>query len=295
MSEYKRFISYVYEYLGDSKENSRGFVKVECRNGICQIALSLKGLYHDDSGSGRIYGFRRKGDDLDGTFLANSPIQQGSLHMDIRFPEDNIGDKNYSIAEMAGLIVLDDNNTYYATQWDDAPMNFNGFPNAPENIISADETEPKEASSDLASEEIAPQETVLENTVPQEDIHATSAEPNTTSPHPYFRDGAITNCVKITPKNIRQLHESDWHLANNRFVHYGYQMFGHLLLGQLQETGETVLCVPGSYHQQECLMANMFGFLKFKQCPGQCKSSKCFGYWYRSIHPTNLCPGDCPL
>ena len=51
MSSYKRFISYVYEYENNQKTVNRGFMKVESRNGICQMMFSLRGLCRDGNGS----------------------------------------------------------------------------------------------------------------------------------------------------------------------------------------------------------------------------------------------------
>ncbi len=366
MSEYKRFVSYMYEYHDHEKGTNRGFMKVECRNGFCLMNFALKGLCRDENGTVDIYGFRRKGSLLEGSLLETVPIQGGTLNYSLRFHDDQIGEGNYSMEELAGVIILCKEDFLYATQWDDEPMNFQGFPNHPltsdvrldyadtpsgesisEPSIPSEESisEPSTPSEENISEPSTPSEesisepstpstkntskqdmfsdsdlsesdSSLEGTMPTPDstpassnapapddtpssaadIHATSTEPKDFSSQnrPYFRDGSIVNCVKITPKELGKLHPRDWHLTNNRFIHYGYQMFGHLLVGQLADSGQTVLCVPGSYHQRECFMANMFGFSQFIRCPGHKNQPQYFGYWYRSIQPTNLNKGNSP-
>ena len=42
MSDYSRFVSYMYLYENGLKTMNAGFVKVESRNGQCRIGLSLK-------------------------------------------------------------------------------------------------------------------------------------------------------------------------------------------------------------------------------------------------------------
>lgn len=345
MSDYKRFISYVYEYREDKKQENRGFVKVEARNGQCQMDFVLKGLCRDGSGTCQLYAFRRIGTLLEGSLLDTRNVQDGMMSCRLQMPCSEIGDGTYSLEETAGLLILCDQERIYATQWDDDPLNFQGFPNTihdktTDATVSTVNTEPADSTPpdsqaedstvnslpDARSDEIinntqpdnpatnevtddtnpdsppneSPEDALPESAPPTDeaetdnsaeaDVQATSAPAS--SPN-YFRDGSIINCVKITPQDLNRLDARDWHLKNNQFVHYGYQAFGHLLVGQLADSGQTVLCVPGSYHQRECFMANMFCFPHFKQCPGRTDSRRCFGYWYRSIHPTNLNSGNC--
>ena len=45
MSDYRRLISYIYEYEGKEKGKNVGFVKLEARNGQCRLNLSVKKVY----------------------------------------------------------------------------------------------------------------------------------------------------------------------------------------------------------------------------------------------------------
>ena len=45
MSDYRRLISYIYEYEGKEKGKNVGFVKLESRNGQCRMNLSVKKVY----------------------------------------------------------------------------------------------------------------------------------------------------------------------------------------------------------------------------------------------------------
>lgn len=78
-------------------------------------------------------------------------------------------------------------------------------------------------------------------------------------PYDPFNDGQFTDCRKIKPSDCSTLCRKNGCFCNNRFVMYGYQNFGHLLLCQ-NYRGQYILGVPGSYSQQERFMANMFGF-----------------------------------
>lgn len=319
MSDFRRFVSYVYEYQNNNKMGNKGFIKVEARNGTCQLSFNLKGLCLDGNCDCHLYAFSRGDSLLIGSSLGEYPVHGGILNHNIRVPQEAIGSEKFSLSKLAGILITDSNQTIYATQWDDAPLDFTGFPN-----ISSDnseevpdrtaplEKEPKEPvlqnenpqatdSKDKMPLESLPEETVsgedtvqeeinVENRKEEDDLQATSAETAAWNPFP---DGDIIDCIKITPKDISRLSREDWHLSNNRFVSYGYQNFGHLIIGQLAATGQTILGVPGTYHQQECFMANMFGFPNFKRCRKTPSRPHCFGYWYRSIQPTNLNQRNC--
>ena len=59
MSDYKRFVAYLYEYHEQQKGENRGFVRVEVRNGTCQMAFQIK-VYSLPEGSAlNVYGFVR--------------------------------------------------------------------------------------------------------------------------------------------------------------------------------------------------------------------------------------------
>ena len=98
-----------------------------------------------------------------------------------------------------------------------------------------------------------------------------------------FNDGYFTDCRKIRPSDCSALCRKNGCFCNNRFVMYGYQNFGHLLLCR-NHRGQYILGVPGGYSQQERFMANMFGFPYFKECPDIHIPGGKGGYWYCFIN-----------
>ncbi|MDO5392741.1 MAG: DUF6128 domain-containing protein [Eubacteriales bacterium] len=307
MSSYKRFISYVYEYENDQKSVNRGFMKVECRNGICLMMFSLRGLCRNGNGSVKIYGFRRDGSDLSLSLLSTQEVFGGILNLHLQFSDMDIGENHFSLEELSGILLACSQHICYITQWDDDALDvrqlFAGSVPKQEPEVPVSEAEPPALEEDVTqppenpSEENEPPEDQKEPSEEQKtpDLQATSTECSGKEEMlPCFKDGSIINCVKITSRDLKKLNPQDWHLCSNRFVHYGQQIFGHLLIGQLAETGQTVLCVPGTYHQQECFMANMFGFPYFIQCSIEKSTRCCFGYWYRLIQPTDLNKRNCP-
>lgn len=102
-------------------------------------------------------------------------------------------------------------------------------------------------------------------------------------PYDPFNDGQFTDCRKIKPSDCGTLCRKNGCFCNNRFVMYGYQNFGHLLLCR-NHRGQYILGVPGSYSQQERFMANMFGFPYFRESPEIHIPGGKGGYWYCFIN-----------
>lgn len=495
MAGYRRFVSYVYEYHQQQKGSNRGFMKVEYRDGLFTVNLSLKGLCHDKDGQTDLYVFRRGQKNkketstlsvMEGSLLQSLPVKNGLLNCRLQYRDGSIGEGKFSFDTLAGVILLWKEDTLYASQWDDEPMEFDSFRKYPsesehaeESARDGDSPEEKASSDSLAdsssltdgfstshplnsnpssgdsldgssldtnaqadnspgsnphsggsannssltgvfpskaspdrknpagdftgrishisassvdtsqtdtsltatsqdnlftdntaektdsiqqtnddtlpvssdtpqqeSDSLQAASTCCSNPNPQNRVPQTSRkaqqpfpqnrvpqtpskaqqpfpqnrvlqtpskaqqpssnnslppsktqQPSSNSSHPSpaspekvppvfaFKDGSVINCRQISIRQLQKLHPADWHLRNNRFIHYGYHTFGHLLIGELAENHQTILGVPGNYHQQECLMANLFGFSSFVRCPGKKAMPQGFGYWYRPIHP----------
>ena len=59
MSEYKRFVSYIYAYTKEGKGNNAGFAKVEIRAGKKRISITMRGI--SNIPMMHVCGFCRKG------------------------------------------------------------------------------------------------------------------------------------------------------------------------------------------------------------------------------------------
>lgn len=102
--------------------------------------------------------------------------------------------------------------------------------------------------------------------------------------YPHFQPFAneeFEECVQITPRDLKILHQNHWRLGNNSFVMHGYYNYRHLLLAR-KRGGGYVLGIPGLYENQEKFMADMFGFPEFKDT-GRHNKSRRFGYWCREV------------
>lgn len=170
MSDYNRFVSYIYLYENGAKTMNAGFVKVESRNGQCRIALSLKNVY---TGMERcqVYMFIRFGQELRGVYVGDVRIRNHGGEWKFVTDTANIAGSGYRLDQMSGMIIRGDGEKFYGTRWDHGDLDIRKFlvrweENPPEREIVR-EREPSEEMK-ISQEGELPEET--ENTEAEEEI-----------------------------------------------------------------------------------------------------------------------------
>jgi len=118
MSDYRRLISYIYEYEGKEKGKNVGFVKLEARNGQCRLNLSVKKVYV----GGNAVGVYLLGKDGSETFLGNIFIRGGNGEFRAVVDASNVEGSKNGLDTYYGLTVHDVKNSWrsYTTIWEDA-------------------------------------------------------------------------------------------------------------------------------------------------------------------------------
>ncbi len=126
MSDYSRFVSYMYLYENGLKTMNAGFVKVESRNGQCRIGLSLKNVY---TGLERcqVYMFIRFGQDLRGVYIGDVQIKNHGSDWNFRTDTMNIAGSGYRLDQMSGMIIRGEGEKFYGTRWDNGDLDIRHF------------------------------------------------------------------------------------------------------------------------------------------------------------------------
>lgn len=322
MSDYRRFVSYIYLYENGIKSMNTGFVKVESRSGQCRIGLSLKNVY---TGSGRfnVYMFIRFGQELRGVYIGDVQIKNYGSDWNFRTDTNNIAGSGYRLDQMSGMIIKGEGDKFYGTRWDQGDLDIRRFvtrwsetvpetvPDAgeieiglekadegvtdTEPVISAVEEQYPETERDTETEDKSTDETSL---IQESEKRITTMETNERCrnfgkildqcPGMYpFEDDSVETCVRLEPQDIGMLPIDCWSYGSNSFLLHGYYSYRHLIFARMKmgEKGQTVyiLGVPGTRHSREAFMANMFGFREFKPIRKESESSSDFGYWYTQL------------
>lgn len=120
MSDYRRLISYIYEYEGKEKGKNVGFVKLEARNGQCRLNLSIKKVYVGGNAIG-VYLLGKNGTE---TFLGNIFIRGGNGEFRATVDAADVEGSRNGLDTYYGLTVHDVKNSWrsYTTIWEDAVL-----------------------------------------------------------------------------------------------------------------------------------------------------------------------------
>lgn len=297
MSEYRRFISYIYHYANGRKEMNCGYVKAEIRGNICRLQLHVE-RNGQKRGPLSVYGFVREEEYLLGLMLGETAGKGNTCDFQTATAAQHFADTGYSAQQIRGIWLTGEDGETYITVWDDEPVD-------PERFVTelpqreekeepdGEETEEIPAAPELKAEEINGQpekkQHALESRWPQFCYHYPAMR--------VFADEEFCECLQIAPKDISFLGESQWSYSQSPFVRQAAAKYHHLMLGRHQD-GRFMLAVPGVYgDMQNRQLARMYGFPIFKEAaaePGikaaeaeemnlSGERTEIFGYWYHFI------------
>lgn len=121
MPEYRRFISYFYEYIEGKKQKNAGFAKVELRNGIWRILFRLTVNVHPRPPV-EVFGFLR-----DQGRLMKVPM--GTMRAGTEMAEEwayragkPLWMEKYGLEDISGIWIQSGEGRCFATVWDDEPF-----------------------------------------------------------------------------------------------------------------------------------------------------------------------------
>lgn len=247
----KRFITYLYEYEGEAKTKNTGFVRVDERNGIVNMQVSVRN-YIRSREMGKVYALTQVSS-LKAVELGEISVINGQGEVQIQFSEASIMGSEIALDEVVGIGIWFVNNGYLASCWRDEAVEEIGrwkpWRVEPEqNVIVPAEIEAAEI-------EVAEEETV--------EVEIAEVEIAEVTP------SALVTYQKIELTHIRKLPSKNWYLCSNRFLQHGFWNYGYLVLEkEIAGDKEMVsLGVPGVFEEAEMDMATLFGFPKFQALP----------------------------
>lgn len=305
MSDYKRFISYIYEYVQGEKRESLGFVKVNARDGICKIHIHMRGFYTRGQRPCEAYVFTQKRERLLGLPLGELEDKNGALEWSGVTETDNLMKGGFGLEESQGIYIEGEDHIY-AAQWNDFPVDVERFEplrrsvrqtvgGISEGTAPEKEREQEEAvrAAQIALEAPAEETAVQEMTEPEKPGKKPDSRQEQweylTRHFPVMQyvdgEGAVMSSIRLDPKSLTRVPRDKWELGNNSFLLHGIYHYHHLLLLRRQAEEEITyyIGVPGVYSDQEQMMASMFGFQEFRMLKDPGAGKGAFGYWCRTL------------
>ncbi len=323
MSDYKRYISYLYRYEEGINKDNVGFVKLEAKATELKLSINIK--THEINESEIVIGVLYNRDVLDASEdksdinedvgiieVEKIKCNECSYATSYRTTVTNVFDSGVNVERLLGVIIQTSNSVKFISKWNDEdikmeklvdkPLSYeelnepNNEDNMEINIINSDENIHNNDSDVILNLNNFNESKIIRN----KDISNENEKSNTYDfkaeslakkifkhyPGMYpFEDDEILECVKLEPHDIGIFSMDKWPLANNSFLLHGYYTYRHLIFAKMGHNNKSkyVLGVPGIFRDRERFMANMFGFKGFKGVRNKPLSTGEFGYWYLEI------------
>ena len=165
---YKRFISYIYSYEKGIKSKNSGFARVEVRDNLCKINISLRidnVLISDtEDNSVGIYLYQQEKDQIKKILIGRVKIEKSASSFRGEFAANNIMNSGISVDYVSGIFICADSfidrrsmiALVYASEWKDTQIDISLFNKKHEsqqdiqNVESSGEIRVAEKDSDIS-------------------------------------------------------------------------------------------------------------------------------------------------
>ncbi len=139
MSEFRRFMSYIYSYRGAEKLKNTGFAKIEARGETCRMEIHIKGAYSMPAAQSNVYGFYEDKGLLIGIYLGTFAIKNGIGDVRIITDRNNMGNSKKSLEELQGIYLTlnEEEDNAMASTWDNIRVDTSHF-----KVFSGEAEEP---------------------------------------------------------------------------------------------------------------------------------------------------------
>ena len=170
MSEYQRFISYMYEYRNGKKSTNCGYARVENRNRLCRLEIHMKTSPQALEEPLRIYGCFHQDGRLFGVLLGQHAPVLDMVNWRYQGDPDSLNASRVPLSQLEGLILSDGSQIAYCSMWNDTVIDPNQMtPYIQEEPVSTDI--PVARAEDAAS----PEEDAFRNGVPVDNTDTPNA------------------------------------------------------------------------------------------------------------------------
>lgn len=155
MSEFRRFISYIYSYHKAEKLQNTGFAKIEARGEVCRVEIHIKGAYPGKMLPCNAYGFYRKNGLIKGVLLGTFVVKNGIGDMRIVTDRNKMGNTIKSLEDLGGLYITINNeeDNAMASEWDNIPVDTGLF-----RIHSIEDEAAEKVEEKVIEESVFPRE-----------------------------------------------------------------------------------------------------------------------------------------
>ncbi len=275
MAGFQRFVTYLYKYENDKKQENTGFAKVEVRGGSCRLEVHVRNLNLEISAC-TVYLFARNEKIMQSVPVGELQIHRGTADMRYMFEEKNLREFGLTMDKMEGIFISISENLYIASQWKEGEIQ-KQFVRIQEKIKLPEREETQAQVQEQAAEETShaqPQKEAekTENEEPrdnniveeakespevkQEQKESENLKATEIPAEKFGEEGSLEDayqklklkltvffpfqgeeieCIKADITDIQELPRKYWYLGKNSFLLHGFFNYRHLVVGEIRK------------------------------------------------------------
>ena len=186
MADYKRLVSYIYNYEAGIRNRNIGFSRVESKNGQCKVTIHITASISSVEPL-KVYLFHRNGSQMEGILLGTMTVKNGTGDFRTETKTNALMDTEYSLNDISGVLIILNQNKFFGSQWDDQEIhieNFYEYTKKQEqervtHLVKDIELKPQDVTEMLMEEDLAQQ---VKQPLVKEEVEAAELEtPNKVS------------------------------------------------------------------------------------------------------------------
>ncbi len=270
VKDYDRKIKYLDYVENGLRSKGAGFVKLERRDGVCNISLQISGLYRKDHFVRPLVLLGKDGEhELCRLQLADGGIKTYLEGLD----SHNLDGQGLDYEQLAGLRIPVSEGKEIRCLWDK------------EEVKNSERTAAKpmeEKRTEQPTEAIPMEEKRTEQPAPPtEPVLLEDKWEQLSAIYPHicpFSDER--EYLSLGPQDFVILRGQYYKLVSNSFLLHGYYNYNHLILTGVTRRNNVryYIGVPGVYYEREKKIAILFGFESF-ECAVEPAKEGDFGYY----------------
>lgn len=142
MSAYQRFISYMYEYHGNTRHQNCGYARIDNRNQLLKLEIHMKVSATNPENPLHIYGCFQRDGQLYGIEFGQHIPTLGMVNWRMQCASEDLAQTGVSFGDLEGLVLSDESPVSYCSIWNDQsvqPVNLIPYPlTVPEEETDSD-------------------------------------------------------------------------------------------------------------------------------------------------------------
>ena len=164
----QRFVTYIYAYENNNKNQNVGFAKVDIRGEYCQIEIHLKRTGYTNVKC-PVYLFSREGGEIIGVEIGQIALVNGAGDFVRQLSCSQVGATDYCMNDMKGILIFLNDTVMFASQWDEKAIyreNFKPYGEAKQESAPQQPAEPERMQETAPQQPAEPER--MQETVPQQ-------------------------------------------------------------------------------------------------------------------------------